>query len=260
MTFKKINRIAREKKKNSEETIAERKHKALENISVVLIEPRFSGNVGAISRAMKNFALTKLILVNPECEIDDELLKRAKHSKDVVKAVRVVSDFFSLSKEFDYIIGTTAILGKDKHILRVPITPKKLMENIDLDKKIAIVLGREGDGMSNEEIEICNILLSIPTDKNYATLNISTAASIIFYELYQAFGAEKITKHINSIEKTDMAELNKLLNNTIETLDFRTIQKKNTQRITWQKIFGKSFLTKKEFLVVMGFFKKILKK
>jgi len=257
---KKIAKLKKEKIKEINNIFKQKISNFLKNITVVLIEPKVSGNIGAISRAMKNFSLKNLILVNPKCKIDDELLKRAKHSKDVIASMKIVGDFFNLSGKFDYVIGTTAILGRDKHILRVPISPGMLISNIDLTKKIVIVFGREGDGLNNKELAVCNILVSIPTDKNYATLNIATAASIIFYEIYQEFGGQKITKQFNSIEKRDLIELNKSLSTAVNSLSFKTDEKKKTQKLTWKRIFGKSFLTKKEFLVLMGFFKKILKK
>ena len=67
-------------------------------IQIALVEPKTSGNVGAIARVMKNFGYSKLILVNPSCSIDQECKNRAKHAQDVLNKVKIVKDISSINK------------------------------------------------------------------------------------------------------------------------------------------------------------------
>ncbi|MBW3015105.1 RNA methyltransferase [Candidatus Woesearchaeota archaeon] len=230
----------------------------MKNISVVLIEPEHPGNLGAIARIMKNFDFTNLVLINPKCSPEDiEAVKRAKHAKYLLKKAKV-KDFSYLDK-FDYLIATTSKLGTDYNIPRSPITPEKLATQLrSKNAKVALLFGREGIGLTNDEILQCDYTISIPSSKKYPALNLSHSVAIILYELYKQSGERKITKGFITATKKEKDQMLKLLNQVLDNLNFTTKDKKQTQRIVWKRIFGKSMLTKREAYAVMGFFKKLL--
>ena len=162
--------------------------------------------------------------------------------------------------DFDYLIATTAKLGRDYNISRSPISPEQLAEKLsDLDKKskLGIIIGRESTGLNNEEISICDFTVTIPTSKDYGTMNISHAATIIMYELFKQQNKENITSHIIPITEKEKEHLYKILEESMKKMNFTTEEKKNTQRTLWKKIIGKSFLSKREAFALMGFLKKI---
>lgn len=227
-------------------------------ISIILIEPELSENVGFVARAMKNFDFKELILVNPKCNLD-KAVKTAKHGKDILKKAKIKKiDFL---KRFDYLIGTTAILGTDYNIPRNPISPEQLVDklsNIDRKLKIGILIGRESSGLNNKEIEMCDILISIPASKKYPTLNISHSVSIILYELFKS-KKEKSDSHINFATKKEKEIILNYLNKVLNKLEFKTKEKKETQKKVWKRVIGKALLTKREAFSVMGFFRKLLK-
>src|SRR3989338_6390715 len=98
-------------------------------VSIVLIEPEKSGNVGYIARAMKNFDFNELILINPKCNhLDLEAMSRATHARDLLRKAKVKT--FSYLKNFDYLIATTAIIGSDYNIPRSPISIGELAKKI----------------------------------------------------------------------------------------------------------------------------------
>ena len=89
-----------------------------------------------------------MVIVNPKCDhLSKEALDRSTHAKEILKKAKIVEDFSAL--KYDYMIATTAKLGKDYNIPRVPISPSDLAENIDLKKKVALVIGRESIGLTN---------------------------------------------------------------------------------------------------------------
>ncbi|MBU0667450.1 MAG: RNA methyltransferase, partial [Nanoarchaeota archaeon] len=226
-------------------------------ISIVLVEPENQGNIGAIARLIANFEFEKLILINPKCKIEEEAYNRAKHAQKILKKAKI-SDFSKL-KKFDYLIGTTAKLGSDYNIPRCPVTPEQLAEKISkLEKKtkIAILFGREGTGLTNEELKMCDFTVTIPGSKNYPTLNLSHAVGIILYELFKKLSGDKRTEHIKSVSKREKDQIEKMFIEVLDKMTFSTPEKKETQKIVWKKIFGKSFLTKREAFAVMGFLKK----
>ena len=262
-------------------------------INIVLIQPEHPGNVGAVARVMANFGFDKLILVEPLCDKDSsEAIKRAKHALPILKKAKVVKKEY-LDK-FDYLIGTTAKLGTDYNIPRSPITPKQLAEKLSgtenvsgMDakkvfgmnlkkrsgininkisgintKKVALIFGREGIGLTNDEINACDFIVSIPSFKKYPTLNISHACAILFYELFQALG-EKETKTnamITPANEKDKEVMMMRINQVLDKLEFTTPEKKKTQKIVWKRIIGKSMMTKREAFAAIGFFRKIYEK
>jgi TrmH family RNA methyltransferase len=156
--------------------------KVEENIFVVFVECESSGNVGFLARAMANFGLKNLILINP-CELKKEAYYQAMHAKNIVETAKVfetLEDF--LKKEnIDFIVGSTGTPGGSYNLSRIPIKPEKLAKSINLNNKVAILFGREGNGLYNYEIDLCDIIVSIPTDHSYPIMNIYHAAAIIFY-------------------------------------------------------------------------------
>ena len=223
-------------------------------VTIALLESINSGNIGAIARAMKNFDLKDLILINPQCDPkSEEAVRRAKHAKNILKKAKIVKNF-SYLKKFDCIIGTTANVGStDYNIPRLPIKP----ENLKIKNKNSVILfGREDSGLTNKEIMSCDSILSIPASKEYPTLNISHSAAIIFHELFKQ-KKETSHGHIRIITKEDKKILLKIINQALNNLKFSTNDKKETQKKLWKRIIGKNQLTKREFQAMCGFFKKI---
>ena len=225
-------------------------------IDVVLLEIENPGNLGAIARSMKNFDFKNLVLINPKCEVTQETKNRAKRAQEILDNIKIKT--IKELKEYDYIIGTTSAIGKDYNIPRVPITPEQLSEKIDENKNIALLIGRESHGLNNEEIEMCDFVVSIPTSKNYDSMNISHAVTIILYELHKKLGKNKINEHINAISKEEKEQIMRMLNEILDKMIFRTEQERETQIKVWKKIVAKSFMSKREAFALMGFLRKIL--
>lgn len=230
-------------------------------IELILLEPKNPENLGAVARVMKNFDFNKLTLIKPKTKKNHEkALIVAKHAKDILKKAKI--EPFSYLKKFDYLVGTTAILGTDYNIPRNPINPEKLSEKLSKIKNknlnIGILIGREGSGLNNEEINMCDILVTIPASKKYPTLNVSHATSIILYELFKK-SEENSFSHINFATKKELSIINQYLIKILDKIKFTTKEKKQTQKKVWKRIFGKATLTKREAFTVMGLFRKLIK-
>jgi tRNA/rRNA methyltransferase len=236
-------------------------------ISVILIEPENAGNTGAICRSMKNFDFEELILVGPKFDYNsDEVRNRAKWANDLVDKIEIIPKYNEkvlkkIRKDFDYLVATTAKIGRDYHILRSPITPAQLAENLSgLKSKsvnVGIVMGREGSGLYNNELELMDFSVTIPTSKKYGTMNVSHATTIILYEIFKKISEENIVSHINPISEAEKKQLFRLLEESMDKMQFQSEDKKDTQRLVWKKMINKSFISKREAYALMGFLKKI---
>ena len=157
-----------------------------ENIYIVFVECETPGNVGFLARTMANFGLKNLVLINPTT-LTNEAYYQATHGKYIVENAKIyptLDDFYQ-SQRIDFKVASTGMAGGSYDLSRIPIRPEELGESMNVSNKIAILFGREGDGLSNKEISDCDICVSIPTDPSYPIMNISHAAAIIFYELFK---------------------------------------------------------------------------
>ncbi|MBW2968653.1 TrmJ/YjtD family RNA methyltransferase [Candidatus Woesearchaeota archaeon] len=228
-------------------------------MKIILIKPSKSGNLGAIARAMANFNFKDLILVNPKCKKTSiTAKKRAKHAQQILKNAKIRKSLPKLHT----LIATTSQLGTDYNIKRSPINLEQLKQKISkLNKKslskIGLVFGPEGEGLSNEEINKCDFVLTIPANKSYPVLNLSHAVAVTLYELSKIMINKKVDEHITLASESDKNQLLKIVKNKLNRIKFSTVSKKQTQLTVWKKIIGKAFLTKREAFALMGFFKKI---
>jgi TrmH family RNA methyltransferase len=111
---------------------------------VVLVEPKYNGNVGAVARAMMNFDVQKLYLVNP-CELDNICYARAMHASKILDGAKTFSRFEDAVKNLDYLVATSSVESKtDKRHLRNPVFLEDFAEKIaNMQGNVGLVFGRE---------------------------------------------------------------------------------------------------------------------
>ena len=226
-------------------------------IRVAFIEPETPENIGLIARAMKNFGLNELILVNPKCDyLSNKVFATAMHASEIIRKIKVISSFDNLAKNFNVIVASTAQIGSDYNIPRTPMTVEEFSTKIKT-KDFIIVIGRDTIGLKNKEIQKCDFIVTIPTSRKYGTLNASHAAAIIFYELFKKSKKRKIITNVKYASRKEKDIAIKLVNNFLDKTKFKNESKGETQRKLWKRIIGKSFLTKREIYALYGFLKKI---
>ena len=152
-------------------------------IEFILVEPSHPGNIGASARAIKNMGFKNLSLINPKDFPNDESFYRAKGAKDILENVKIYQDLTDSLKDATLIFGTSArtrtIPWPTKTSSELTKILKTALENINT--KICFVFGREISGLTNEELQLCDYHLKIPTDESFSSLNLSHAVQIISY-------------------------------------------------------------------------------
>ncbi|MDG6219320.1 MAG: RNA methyltransferase, partial [Candidatus Thermoplasmatota archaeon] len=143
-------------------------------VTVILVEPKYSGNVGAIARCMMNFDVEQLILVNP-CDLDDEAYIRAVHATSILDTALICDSFKEAVTQVDFVVGTSAIYtNSEKKHIRIPVSLKDFVDKIQkVNGTIGLVFGREDYGLLIEELAVCDLLVTIPSSKSYPSLNLS---------------------------------------------------------------------------------------
>ena len=227
------------------------------NVSVVLVNPINEGNVGAIARAMANFDFANLIIVG-DLVINDEARNRAKHANHILDKVVRCKSFDDARQKFDVIIGTTGIVGTDYNVPRSPLLVEEAV--VELSKfsgSVGLIFGPEDKGLSNEELSLCDFVINIPCSDNYGVMNLSHSATVIFYEFFKSFNTLELRKNhvLASVKEKDVTYA--LISKILDDMSFRAESDRETQRIVWRRVLGKSFITKREISSLMGFFRNV---
>ncbi|MEA1984658.1 MAG: RNA methyltransferase [Euryarchaeota archaeon] len=217
-------------------------------IRVILVDPLYQGNVGSVARAMKNLGYSDLVLVNP-CKLEGEACALASHARDLMHNARIVDTIQEAIEGVNLIVGTTGMTGskRDEHI-RMPIhTSRQLKGKLDGNSgTIAILFGREDNGFTNDELEQCDMLVSIPTSEEYPIMNLSHAVTIMLYELSNVVPDETpLGEHF------DLELLYEHLAEILDDISYPE-HKKNKTHLMFKRIFGRAMLTPREIQTLRG--------
>ena len=221
------------------------------HVRVVLVEPEHEGNIGSIARAMKNFGFDELWIVNPKVEIGSEAKAYASHAYDIIQRSRIVSTISEAFEDCIQIVGTTAISARrPSNVLRTTISPERYAQMIgSIEGRIGLVFGRESLGLSNEELNKCDMLITIPANIEYRTLNVAMACAIVLYELHK-----HIHHTVKAIQLSDAQTSSRLIG-YFEKLAKLVGTPDHRRRLAvraFRNLLHRGLLTKREALLLMG--------
>lgn len=178
-----------EQNQQDDSIMTEEKRARLENITVVLHRPKYAGNIGSAARCAMNMGIEKLVVVDHPHPDGEAMKQMATHAAaEVIEGIRYFDDLPSALEDFHYVVGTTARRG-NSNLRRVMVGPGEMAEAlVDLSRnnEVALVFGPEDRGLSNEELDHCHLLVSIPTSDRFRSLNLSHAVMILCYEIFRA--------------------------------------------------------------------------
>ena len=157
-----------------------------DSICIVLVEPEHDGNIGAVARSMMNFGITDLRVVGREGDWSEEARRRAKNAQEVLDNAKSVGSLERAVADCSIAIGTSGKREEgEKTSLRHFLTPEELPARLSgVEGRVALVFGPEGKGLLNEQLRMCDILVTIPTWEGYPILNLSHAVAIICYSWF----------------------------------------------------------------------------
>ncbi len=228
--------------------------------AVVVVDAQTPGNIGTIARAMKNFGLSELLLVDPPAlDPDGEAYGFAGHAReDVLPNAKEVT-FESVVENY-HTIGCTAITGEDsrRHI-RYPFkTPVELKEDLrTLDAETALVFGREGIGLTNDELAQIDQICSIPASQEYPVLNLGQAATVLLYELRELTVEETQLPDTaqSRAEEADVERFYGYLSAFLDAQGYNDRKREKTTRL-FRRLIARAHPTDREVHTLMGVFRR----
>ena len=217
---------------------------------VVLVEPEYELNVGAVARAMKNFGFSDLVFVNPKCNPTGfDAIKYSKHARELLESAKTVRSLSSATKGCKFSVGTTGILYRHwNETFRTPISLCDLRNKLkeQPEGRIALVFGNEGIGLSEKHISTCDLIVTIPANKEYPILNLSHAVAIVLYELsglpvlgFTPSGEAEKEQLVKAFSLL-VARYSKIMRNPRKV------------KVAFRRMVGKAMLTDKECASILG--------
>jgi TrmH family RNA methyltransferase len=229
-------------------------------ISVAVVDAETPGNIGTIARAMKNFGLSDLLLVDPPVlDPDGEAYGLAGHAREDVLPNATNISFDELSQQY-HTVACTATTNEDptQHVRYPAVTPADLATELQgVESQSALVFGRESAGLSNEELASLDRICSIPASASYPVLNLGQAATIILYELRTLTVTD--TQHPETLHRraaeAEIERLHDQFGTFIEAVGHPEHKQAKTQRL-FRRLLGRADPTPREVRTLVGLFRR----
>ena len=230
---------------------------SLSNIYFILVRPQMGENIGSVARAIKNFNIKHLRIVNPRCNWPNQkALATSVGAKDILKSTKIYTSVEKSIEDLDVIFASSSRIRKvNKKIISVSNLNKKIKKG----RKLGFLFGPEASGLSNDEISCADFLVKIPSNKNFSSLNLSHSAIIFCFELFKHFSNKKNeykTGYKSLVAKK--SEVNKFLNFIIKGLDKRGFLQPDHKRKSMirniSNIFHRTNLSEQEIRILLGIF------
>ena len=230
---------------------------SFKNIYFILVRPQLGENIGASARALKNFNLSKLRIVNPRCGWPNQkAIATSVGAKNILQSSKIFNSLNKSVGDLDLIFVTTSRIRKvNKKIISIFDLNKKIKKK----QKIGIVFGPEASGLSNEEISCADYIIKIPTNKKFNSLNLSHSVILFCFQLFGFFSKKNFVYKSNyKNSKASKSEVNKFLNFIIQSLDKRGFlqpdQKRQSMIRNIENIFYRANLSDQEIRILLGIF------
>lgn len=225
--------------------------------SIILVEPKFSKNIGSVARAMGNFGCSDLRLVEPR---DFDLLAAqvtACWASDILETVQVYPDLRSAVSDLVDVVGFSASYGKNRtaHCTLQEFVARSAAGS---SGKRGLVFGPEDTGLRNEHVGICRTLVRIPSSIENPSFNLSQAVLIALYEIMrQESVAEVSPDELPSWQ--DYLYLEKLIGSILIASEFQTSHTSTGVIQVLHSLFKRMQANKREMAMLLGLFSKIEK-
>ncbi len=225
-------------------------------LRIVLCGTTHPGNIGGAARAMKTMGLQQLVLVAPKAGAfpSAEATARAVSAADVLDQALVVDTLLEAVAGCSLVVGTTA---RERHIGPAVMLPRDFCaQAVDLAQggEVALVFGRERTGLTNEEVDLCQLLLRIPTQEAFASLNLAAAVQILAYEWIQTV-AEAPMERSNPYAPANAGQLEGFfqhLRNVVELTGFFAGKNQDAILRRMRKIYMRARLDVNEINILRG--------
>ncbi|MCC2956373.1 RNA methyltransferase [Massilia sp. IC2-477] len=233
----------------------------------VLVETSRAGNVGSVARAMKTMGFSDLVLVAPRCAdplTDAEAVAFASGAGDVLTKARIVGSVQEALEGCNFAAAVSARLRE----FSPPVwTPRAFASHAagQAELRPALILGNERVGLPNEIVEGCNVLINIPSNPDYSSLNLSQAAQVLAYEARLAASGDTVEDrgvgfHGDAASVTQIDGMYAHLEEALVAIGFLNANNPKKLMPRLKRLFSRTGLETEEVNILRGIARAILER
>ena len=228
--------------------------KLLANIRVVLARTSHPGNIGAAARAMKTMGLSQLVLVDPAVFPNSQADAMASGATDLLGHARVCATLAEALADTTLALGVSA---RRRDIVSEVLTPPETAARLLAEAQagpVALVFGNETSGLSNEELSLCQGLVTIPANPDYSSLNLAAAVQVLCYEIRQAWlgRAAWPQPEIEAASGDEVEKFYAHLETALAELEFLNPGSPGKLMLKLRRLFARTRLAKEEVNILRG--------
>ena len=228
--------------------------KLLANIRVVLARTSHPGNIGAAARAMKTMGLTQLVLVDPAIFPNSQADAMASGATDVLVAARVCASLDEALADVTLALGVSA---RRRDIVAEVLMPAEASMRLLGEAQaapVALVFGNETSGLSNEELSLCQGLVTIPANPDYSSLNLAAAVQVLSYELRRTWLGETgwPQPEFEGATGDEVEKFYRHLETALVELEFLNPGSPGKLMLKLRRLFARTRLAKEEVNILRG--------
>ena len=231
---------------------------------VVLMEPQRAINVGTAMRALKNMGLVALRLVSPAPMSLERTQIAAHRTEDLLEAIESYDSFEAAIADCHHVVGMTARPRRGGWMTSPPrARAHDLVTQARGGQRIALVFGRAASGLTNDELDRCDELITIPTRPDYSSLNLAQAVLLVCYELWLVAADEDSQSAVEAVEPPpDSSQRERLFAQIEHTLSgIRFFKSNSSVRVmrTLRRLIHRAQPSSREIRLLTGIFVETLK-
>ncbi len=230
---------------------------SLNNIRIVLSHTSHPGNIGSAARAMKTMGLHDMRLVQPKQFPDPVAVAMSAGSTDVLDAAQVTEDLAAALQGATLVVGCTARRRDLSHKMVSARELAPLLMAHAQENPVALVFGTEMSGLTNTELEQCQLLVHIPANPDYSSLNLASAVQILCYELRCAITDMPAVAPVELARHEDLELFYQELEQSLIAIGFLNLAAPRRLMTRLRRLYSRAQLEKEELNILMGIVKLI---
>jgi tRNA/rRNA methyltransferase len=231
----------------------------LEGPAIILVEPQLGENIGMAARAMGNFALSRLRIVNPRDGWPNIAAQRAAAGADhILEHVELFDTVEQAVADLDLLFATTARAhDQAKPVLAPEAAAREVVRHISGGGRTGILFGRERWGLTNDEVARANRIVTFPVNPGFASLNLAQAVLLMGYEWFKLSTAGELPFAMpERSERASQHQMEAFFENLVRELDkvefLRPAEKRETMLVNLRNIFFRMEPTKQDMHTLHG--------
>jgi len=230
----------------------------LPNIIIILVAPETPGNVGFTARVMANFGVTHLRIAGKDLRRHEEAQRFSVNAIDILEGAEIYETLEDALNDVQNAWAATARAGRNHSVTRALVPLRELPDPLSIEGQLAIVFGRESSGLTNAEVDMCDLAFAIPTSSEYSSMNLSHAVGVTLYQLYSKYATEgvRLPTEARAATRKEKDQAAIFFDETVDDLSIKEFRKPIAKRV-FRNLLGRAFMTGREVTTLTGTIRKI---